>query len=178
MLFSGLVLFLTALLHEDVAIVTAAFFVVQQGLPLPFALAVVYVGVLANNALIYGLGKVARRLPKIRRLLVGERVERARRKLERHLVPAVLLCRLTPGLLYPTFLACGWLGIPFLRFAVLAAVAPAVYVPVMLMLVVTFGDVVLQRLSEWAWTALAVIVIAIVIVAARNRMGNHRQRDS
>jgi len=176
LLVSGPVLFLTALLHEDVAIVTAAFFVVQQGLPLPFALAVVYVGVLANNALIYGLGKVARRLPKVRRLLVGERVERARRKLERHLVPAVLLCRLTPGLLYPTFLACGWLGIPFLRFAVLAAVAPAVYVPVMLMLVVTFGDIVLRYLISWAWpiVAIAVCVAVGALIAAKKGDGRRK----
>lgn len=89
------------------------------------------------------MGKTARRLPQARRWLIGTRVERAHRTLERHFAPAVLLCRLTPGLMYVTFLACGWFRLSFPRFALYAAIAAGLYVPLMLALVVTFGEIVL-----------------------------------
>jgi membrane protein DedA with SNARE-associated domain len=168
---SALILFFLALLQEDVAIVTAAFFVVEKQVSLPLALGLVYSGVVTSNLSIYGVGTLARRLPAARRWLINERVERVRGKLEQHLASAVLLCRLAPGLLLPTFLGCGWLGVPFPRFALLAMVAAAVYVSLMLTLVMTFGDIVLQRLGRWAWLVLGALVVAAVLIAARARIG-------
>ena len=176
MLFSALLIFLAALLQEDLAIVTGAFIVVERRAPFALALAAVYGGVVLNNLGVYWLGAAAGRLPFARRWLIGERVKRVGKKLRERAIPAVLLCRLAPGTLLPTFLACGWFGVPFARFAGAAVVAAAVYVPVMFTLVVLFGDIVLRRLSAWAWLPLALIVVVVAILAGRTRIRNRRKR--
>jgi membrane protein DedA with SNARE-associated domain len=164
-----LLIFLVALLQEDLAIVTAGFMVAERQLPVAAALAAVYAGVLMNNLGVYGVGLAARRMPLARRRLIGERVERVGERLKARAIPAVLLCRLVPGTLLPTYLGCGWFGVPFSRFAGAAAAAAAVYVPLVFTLVALFGIVVLRRLSAWAWIPLAVIVVAGVMVANRAR---------
>lgn len=164
----GLAIFFVALLHEDVALVTAGFFIAERGMPFGVALALVYGGVLTNNLSVYGIGVLAHRLPVAHRWLIGHRVERVGQLLRARAVPAVLFCRLAPGTLFLTFIGCGWFGVPFSRFAPAAAVAAAVYVSVMLSLVTAFGKVVLQRLSEGAWIVFAaVVVVAFVVLALR-----------
>lgn len=154
LLHNALIVFLTALLQEDIAILSAGFFVVERDMPLAIAFAAVYSGMLTSNFLLYGLGMMARRLPWARRWLIGAKVEHVRQRLRERLVLTVALCRLTPGLLFPTLLGCGWLGVSFARFALITAVTAVLYVPLMLMLVVMFGEIVQQRLSDWAWLSL------------------------
>lgn len=167
---------LVALVHEDVGIITAGFFVAERGMPFALALAIVYAGVLTNNLGIYSLGNLARRVPAARRRLIGAKIEAVGRALKTRAVSAVLLCRFAPGFLLPTFLGCGWFAVPFPRFAPAAAFAAAVYVSVMLTLVVTFGRVVVQRASEGAWVVLAAVAVVAIIIAARRRVAGAWQR--
>ena len=83
-------------LHEDAAILAAAFSRVEHGLPLAYAYLSVY------------------------------------------LVKVLVLCRITPGLLFPTFVACGWFRIPFSRFALVSIVSGAVYSSIVLTMIILF----------------------------------------
>lgn len=143
----GLLLFLTAIAQEDIAVLTAAYFILDRGMPPAVAWAAVYTGALLGNLGIYGLGAAAHRWRWTERWHIGERVARVRERLLRHWVPMVVLCRLTPGLLWPTLLGCGWLGISFARFAIVSAMAAAVYLSVALTLMVILGGSVLPRLT-------------------------------
>jgi hypothetical protein len=87
--------------------------------------------------------------------------------LETHLVRVLVLCRVTPGLLFPTFVACGWFRIPFTRFATVSILAGAVYSSVVLTLVILFGGLVLDHFGYWAWGAVALIIIIIAIRNSR-----------
>lgn len=147
MLGDGLLLFLTAIAQEDIAMLTAAYFIVEREMPPVVAWAAVYAGALLGNTGIYGLGAAAHRWRWTERWHIGDRVARVRERLSRHWVPTVLLCRLTPGLLWPTLLGCGWLGISFARFAAVNAVAAGIYLSVALALVVTLGESVVPRLT-------------------------------
>jgi len=167
-LFDGPLLFLAASLHEDVAILMACVFAIEHDMPLAYGLLVVYVGTLANNYAVYGLGAAARRLPGVRRWLIGEKVERMRQKLKRHLVSTVVVCRFIPGSLSPAILGCGWLGVPFARFALTTAITAALYVAFIAAVILTFGRTVLQRLSEFAWpVVLAFAAVAALVAAVR-----------
>lgn len=148
MLGDGLLLFLTAVAQEDIATLTAAYFVVERGMPPAVAWAAVYTGALVGNIGVYGLGAAAHRWRWTERWHVGDRVARVRERLSRHWIPTVLLCRLTPGLLWPTLLGCGWLGISFARFAFVNAVAAGIYLSAALTLVVTLGESVVQPLTD------------------------------
>jgi membrane protein DedA with SNARE-associated domain len=160
-------LFFAPFLHEDLAIVAAGLLIVEHRLPIAFALASVYAGVVASDMTIFGLGVAARRLPGLRRILIGERARSAAERLQDHLALSVALCHLLPGALFPTFLACGWLGVPARRFALASMLAAAIYVPVALLLVVTLGSAVLRAVGWWSW---AVVAAPVAILAFRGSL--------
>ena len=147
MLGDGLLLFLTAMAQEDIALLTAAYFILEHGMPPVVAWSAVYAGALLGNIVIYGVGAAAHRWRWTERWHVGERVARVRERLAHHWIPTLLLCRLTPGLLWPTLLGCGWLGISLARFVIVNAAAAAVYLAVALTLIILLGGSVIPRLT-------------------------------
>jgi membrane protein DedA with SNARE-associated domain len=159
----SLVIFSLTFLHEDAAILAAGFAKVEHGLPLLFAYAPVYIGIVAGDVLIYGLGRLAQKSKWLKSRIIGPRVERLNIWLEKHLVRVLIMCRITPGILFPTFVACGWFRIPFWRFTAVSVIAGAVYSSVVLTLVIVFGDLVFTHFGYWAWGAMAVLLIAIAV---------------
>lgn len=158
-----LVIFLMTFVHEDAAILAAAFSSVEHQLPMWMAYVSVYLGIVVGDLLIYGLGHLAQQNAWLRSKIIGPKVERIRLWLETHLVRVLILCRVTPGLLFPTFVACGWFRIPFTRFATVSILAGAVYSSIVLTLVILFGDLVLNHLGYWAWGALALVIVGFAL---------------
>lgn len=159
----SIVIFFLTFIHEDAAILAAGFSKVEHGLPLLFAYAPVYLGVVAGDVIIYGLGRFAQTNKWLRSKIIGPKVERLKLWLNNHLVRVLVVCRLTPGLLFPTFVACGWFKIPFWRFTTVSIIAGAVYSSIVLTIIILFGNLVLFHLGYWAWGTLAVIVIGFAI---------------
>jgi membrane protein DedA with SNARE-associated domain len=156
----SIVIFLLTFIHEDAAILAAGFSKVESGLPLLYAYVPVYLGIVAGDVLIYWLGRWAQSSKWLKSKIIGSKVERVKLWLNTHLVRVLVVCRLTPGLLFPTFVACGWFKIPFWRFASVSIIAGAVYSSIVLTIVILFGDIVLKSLGYWAWGVLALLVIA------------------
>jgi membrane protein DedA with SNARE-associated domain len=154
------VIFFMTYVHEDAAILAAAFSTVEHQIPLWMVYLSVYLGIVTGDLLIYGLGHLAQKNRWLRTKIIGPKVERIKLWLETHLVRVLVLCRITPGLLFPTFVACGWFRIPFARFARVSILAGAVYSSVVLTLVILFGDLILNHLGYWAWGAVALVLIA------------------
>ena len=144
-------LFFTPFLHEDVAVVLAATFIHELTLRPAAAFGALYAGVVASDLLIYALGRGARRWVPLRRFVKEDRLERAGRRLQENRFVAIALCRLVPGLLFSTFVACGWFGIPFVQFVVPAVITSALYTAVMLMLVLKFGGTIFTHVGNWGW---------------------------
>lgn len=159
----SIVIFFLTFIHEDAAILAAAFSRVEHELPILFAYAPVYIGIVAGDIVIYGLGRMAQTNRWLRTKIIGPKVERIRCWLETHLVRVLVICRLTPGLLFPTFVACGWFKIPFWRFATVSIIAGAVYSSVVLTIIILFGNIVLFHLGYWAWGMLALLVIGFAV---------------
>lgn len=155
----SIVIFFLTFIHEDAAILAAGFSKVEYNLPLLYAYVPVYLGIVVGDVIIYGLGRLAQTNRWLKSKIIGPKVERIHLWLESHLVRVLIVCRLTPGLLFPTFVACGWFKIPFWRFASVSIIAGAVYSSIVLTIVVLFGDLVLFHLGYWAWGLLAAIVI-------------------
>lgn len=164
-----LTLFGTTFAHEDVAIVAAGFFIVEHGLRPALALGSVYGGMVASDWAIYGLGRVARSNPALRRWAVGGRVAEAKSWVDRNLVGLIAMCRVVPGLLFPSFVACGWFGVPFRRFAALTMLVAAVYAPLMLLIVMKIGESAVRHLGVWAWGLLVVIALSMSLRSALRR---------
>ena len=144
----------------DAAILAAAFSTVEHKLPVWMAYVSVYLGIVTGDILIYGLGHLAQQNKWLRSKIIGPKVERIHIWLDTHLVRVLVLCRITPGLLFPTFVACGWFRIPFVRFATVSILAGAIYSSIVLTIVILFGDLVLNHLGYWAWGLAALLLVA------------------
>jgi membrane protein DedA with SNARE-associated domain len=157
----AILLFLATFVHEDTAILGGGYLVHGEGMTLSTALAVLVGGVVVGDLGIYGLGMLAARVRPLRRF-ADKWVDEGRRAwLERNMVAAVWACRLAPGILFPTFLTCGFLALPFRRFAVGVVGSAVVYVPLMLALVLAVGGEALERFGVWGWGGAAALVWAL-----------------
>jgi membrane protein DedA with SNARE-associated domain len=157
------VIFFMTFIHEDAAILAAAFSTIEHKLPIWMSYVSVYLGIVTGDLLIYGLGHLAQRNNWLRSRIIGPKVERLKLWLETHLVRVLILCRITPGLLFPTFVACGWFRIPLARFATVSILAGAIYSSIVLTLVILFGDLVLNHLGYWAWGLAAALLVGFAI---------------
>jgi len=157
------VIFFMTFLHEDAAILAAAFSRVEHGMPLVYGYVSIFLGIIAGDLIIYGLGHFAQKNAWLRSKVIGPKVERIKLWLETHLVRVLLLCRITPGLLFPTFVACGWFKIPFSRFALITIISGIVYSSIVLTVIILFGDLVLIHLDYWAWILLFAVIIGFGI---------------
>lgn len=155
----SIVIFFMTFLHEDAAILAAAFSKVEHGLPLVYAYVSIYLGIISGDIIIYGLGHFAQKNAWLRSKIIGPKVENVRKWLETNLVRVLLLCRITPGLLFPTYVACGWFKIPFSRFAFITILSGVIYSSIVLTAIILFGDLVLVHLDYWAWIVLIAVVV-------------------
>lgn len=163
---SSVALFFGTFLHEDVAILAGSFLVVERSLPYPFALIPLYLGVVSGDLLLFGLGRVARRSTRLRRLLIGNRVERLGSWLDRNMILMIVICRVMPGTVATVFVACGWFGLSFPRFLTATAVMSLIYTTALFGLVVALGETVIQQLGYVSWGIFGGILVLGLLYAA------------
>lgn len=91
-------------------------------------------GIVIGDLFIYVLGLLSLRVGWIRRRSEGPMLERCRVALQKNLLPTLVTCRIVPGVLFPTYFACGVMRVPFLRFIVITLVTAGVHVGLLLTL--------------------------------------------
>ena len=153
---------------EDFAIILGGYIVVNQLMPVGLVALCIYVGMVGSDFALYGVGVAARRAPWLKRLAVNDRVRSYADTLKRNVFEVVVLCRVVPGLELVAFVACGWMRVPLARFAIASLVVSALYLPLMLYLIVVFGDAMDDHVGLWTWPFLVVIVAITGFV--RNRI--------
>jgi membrane protein DedA with SNARE-associated domain len=168
----ALALFLVPLLHEDVAIVAAALLIAAHRLSLGVAVPSLYGGMISRDLLLYGLGAFARRSSKARELLISPRIQHLARWVRGRMVRVIVIARVVPGLMFPAYIACGWFGLSFKRYAAVTIAVTAVYLPVVLTFGTLFGRLALDRVGNWAWIGLA---LPLIFIAASRLPGLWRK---
>lgn len=148
--------------HEDVAILGGSLMVVEHRLPVGLALVSLYAGMVSSDLLLYGLGALARRSRWVRHMLVRPRVERLGHWLEGHAVSMVAVARFVPGLMFPVYIGCGLYRVSFARFAATTMLTAAFYLPIALLLAVSFGTAIFSNVGYWSWF----VGIALLAIAA------------
>lgn len=168
---SCLAIWLTSFLHEDGGIILGGYLVLQHDLPFYVAGLALFAGLVTGDVVLYGFGAGARTIPWMRQFLLRNPVEKARQWLTRNQTVTVVVCRLTPGLMFATYAACGFFRLSFRRFFVVTGLTAALYTPLMLWLAVALGQSVIQKVGLIGWL---VLLIAGFVVAAKiaYRAGN------
>jgi membrane protein DedA with SNARE-associated domain len=146
--------------HEDLAIILGGYIIVNELMPASLVVASIYGGIVASDFALYGIGAGARRLPWLRRIAVDDRVRDLGDSLKRNVFGLVTLCRVVPGVVFVAFIACGWARVSLARFAAASLIVSALYLPLMLYLVIVFGDALDDHVGLWAWPVLFLAIAA------------------
>jgi membrane protein DedA with SNARE-associated domain len=78
-----------------------------------------------------------------------------------------VLSRMVPGILFPTFIACGLTSLSFSRFASLSIITSAAYAVLWLTILVTFGHAAGPSLGHWTWSGVAAAAILSIMLTTR-----------
>ncbi len=140
--------------HEDLAIILGGYLIVNKLMPTTLVVLSIYGGIVASDFALYGIGAAARYVPWLSRYAVDGRVRRVSDTLKRNVFGLVALCRVVHGIVFVAFIACGWARVSFWRFAAASLIVSAFYLPLMLYLVIVFGDALDDRIGFWAWPLL------------------------
>lgn len=153
--------------HEDLAIILGAYLVVNNLMSATVVGLALFGGIVASDLALYGIGYAARYVPWLNRFAVDSRVLRFGDALKRNVFGLVALCRVVPGIVFVAFIACGWSRVSFVRFALASIAVSAIYLPLMLYLVIMFGDALDESLGIWAWPILFAVIGATSFVRKR-----------
>jgi membrane protein DedA with SNARE-associated domain len=166
----AVVLALTTLLLEDVAIAAGVALATQGAISWELSLAAVGGGIAAGDLGLYGLGVVAQRVEALRRRFIGERSMWVRGQLERQLPAAVLLARVIPGLRLVTYTASGFFRLPLLAFTAWVVVAVSLWTLGLYALSVAIGQAIAQTLGvpPPVAVALPILVLATAVPLVRH----------
>src|SRR6185312_10421000 len=153
--------------HEDLAIIVGGYIIVNDLMPASLVVVILYGGMVASDFALYGIGAAARHVPWLRQYAVNDRVRLVGDKLKRNVFGLFALCRVVPGVVFVALVACGWTRVSLARFTAASLVVSALYLPLMLYLVIVFGDALDDHLGLWAWPVLLAAVSVTSLVRKR-----------
>lgn len=159
----ALVLALTTLLLEDLAIAAGVALATQGVISWTLSIAAVGLGIALGDLGLYALGLGATRVPWLRRRYVGEKSARARQLIERRLGTAVLLARVIPGLRLATYTASGFVRVPLLPFTAWVVLAVVLWTLGLYALSAAVGHALAQLLGLPLTVAVALPVIVLAL---------------
>jgi membrane protein DedA with SNARE-associated domain len=162
--------------HEDIAILLGGYLLVNQLMPVGIVVATIYFGMVASDLALFGIGAGARRVPWLSRIAVNDRVANFGGTLHRNLFGLAALGRVVPGAVFLIMIACGWTRVPWTRVLMASLISSALYLPLMLYLVVVFGDALDDRVGLWTWPFLLGLIVALAFM--RYRVFTFRERST
>ena len=165
----ALVLALTTLLLEDLAIAAGVALAVQGLISWPLSACAVAGGIALGDLGLYFLGLGATRSDWLHRRYVGDRALWARGQIMLRLPTAVLLARVIPGLRLVTYTACGFLRVPLAPFCAWVVLAVGVWTAGLYLLSVSVGAVLAQRwgVPPALAVALPILLLAVAVPLVR-----------
>lgn len=155
-------LFLGTFVLEEAAILIAAGLAASGELPASLALAAIASGIIVSDWCLYGLGALAVRSARIARWVSPARIDLGRSLLQRNTFVAGLIARIIPWLLFPIFVASGFLNVGFIRFALVNAAIALIYVLALFYGAFSLSSVLIDWLGGWAWLLGAVLLFAML----------------
>lgn len=144
-------LFLETFVQEDLAILTGGVLATNDTLPVSVVFLTLLAGLMTGDLFIYGLGWGANKIPWLYRKIYSEKVEKARARIQENLTSTLVLVRLVPGLLFPTYIACGFIGVSFGQFALTTLATGATYTAIFLTILVKVGEAFIPVIGHWIW---------------------------
>ena len=157
----ALVLALTTLLLEDLAIAAGVALATQGVISWELSLAAVGGGIALGDLGLYAMGLGATRVPRLRKRYVGDKSTWAREQIVRRLPSAVLLARVVPGLRLATYTACGFVRVPIVPFTAWVMLAVTLWTVGLYGLSAAIGQALAKHLGLPPALAVALPILAL-----------------
>lgn len=155
-------LFAATFVLEEAAILLGAGLTAAGELNAGVAIAAVGAGIIVSDWLLYGLGALAVRHRRMAAWIPPEKLDQGRRLLQRSTLVAGLLARLVPWLLFPVFVASGFFGVGFRRFAAVNGMIAIVYTSLLFFGAFEIFASMIERLGGWTWLVGAALLLALI----------------
>jgi len=172
----GVVLALTTLLLEDLAIAAGVALATQGVIGWGLSIAAVGGGIALGDIGLYAVGLAATRVPWLRRRYVGERSAWAQAQIVKRLPSAVLLARVIPGLRLLTYTACGFVRVPLAPFSAWVLLAVTLWTLGLYALSVAIGQALAHHLGLPPTVAVALPILALALAVPLWRLARQRFR--
>ena len=166
----ALVLALTTLLLEDLAIAAGVALATQGVISWQLSLAAVGGGIALGDLGLYAMGLGATRVPWLRKRYVGDKSTWAREQIVRRLPSAVLMARVVPGLRLATYTTCGFVRVPIVPFTAWVVLAVTLWTVGLYGLSAAIGQALAKHLGlpPPLAVALPILVLAAAVPLARH----------
>lgn len=132
-----------------------------QGVNLAVLSIVCFLAVICSDVLIYTIGRVwGQKVVKsafFNKQIGQERFQKINKIFNKYSYWACGIFRFTPGVRFPGHMTCGLMGVPLWQFLLVDGTAALISVPTQVLLVATYGEVILEKIAEFK------IYIAIII---------------
>lgn len=161
----ALAIVLATFVHEDLATVVAGMLVADGIASVELALPALYVGMVAGDLGLYGMGKLIARHRAFRRLAVGRRYGALKVWLDERVEIGVFVVRFLPGLRMPAYTTYGFFAMPFRRFLISVVLAVAIWTTGLFYLSYRFGALTEHWLGFWRWPTVIIAAMVPLLVA-------------
>jgi membrane protein DedA with SNARE-associated domain len=147
-------------IHEDIATVATGILVANGVISVGVALPALYIGIVAGDLGLYGMGRLVALNRISRRLAGGRHFSALQIWLDERLVAGVFMVRFLPGLRMPAYTTYGFFAMPFWRFVVSVIFAASIWTTGLFYFSYEFGALTADWLGVLRWP---VIVIAAIV---------------
>ena len=172
---------LLTFVQEDVPAVTAALLAAAGSLSWPVGFLGVFLGIWLGDALLYllarGLGRPLLQRGWAKRFFDPVAVLRSEQWFSEKGNWLLISSRFVPGTRLPTYLAAGFLRLPFGRFLLVTGTAVAIWTVGIFLLAKTFGPDLLRWLQRWNSGGWAILLLVLALVLALRLAGKFFQKN-
>jgi membrane protein DedA with SNARE-associated domain len=172
---------LLTFVQEDVPTVGAALLAAAGNLTWPAGFLGVFLGIWIGDALLYllarGIGRPLLQCSCAKRFFDPAAVARSEQWFAEKGTCLLLSSRFVPGTRLPTYLAAGFLRLPFGRFLLVTGTAVAVWTVGIFLLAKIFGAGLLNWLMRWNSSGWVVLLLVIALVGVIRLCGKLGQRN-
>jgi membrane protein DedA with SNARE-associated domain len=176
-LFQAAAIIVGTFILEDAATVLAAMQVGDGKLSAALALGALYIGIILGDLGLYGLGRIAARIPLVRRWLPPQRTEVVRAWLGGRVFRVVLVSRFLPGMRLPTYTTCGFVGADLRQFVLAVVIATICWTSLLFGVSLRVGQVLIDHFGAWRWAGAAGFALFVIIAGRLTACGLQSKRQ-
>ena len=171
MLYAGIIAL--PFLQEDVAVVAAATASLVGAAPIALLFGAILIGLTASDVWKYWVGYFARKHQWAHKFAEKKGVSVAGDLVRNELGKTLYMARFVPGTRIPTYVACGFFTIPYLKFCAVVVLTAFTYVSITFALFHTVGAVAGEQAKYWL-PAIAVTAVGGYVLVRWLRHRNNR----